>query len=162
MGTIFSLEAQVLGTPLNVSAESDGSGITVHTSAGPVAARSVNDAIRIARRDMGEFLLPAQHGDRPWGLRVTVAGAQAVYGQWPLISGGGGGGGGSGTAGPAEAVTGTLPFTGLPLSQALATAGMFLTLGGASIALGNRRRRDAEWTGSYVHGGAGQADTFVF
>ena len=25
----------------------------------------------------------------PWGLRVEVSGAQAVYGEWPLIAGGG-------------------------------------------------------------------------
>jgi hypothetical protein len=36
---------------------------------------------------------------------------------------------------------------------------MFLTLGGASLALGNRRRKNAD-TGFIVRG-AGEADTFV-
>ena len=58
-------------------------------------------------------------------------------------------------------MTGTLPFTGLPLAQALATAGMFLTLGGASLALGNRRRRDAEAQQGYLVRGVGEAETFV-
>jgi hypothetical protein len=38
---------------------------------------------------------------------------------------------------------------------------MFLTLGGTSLALGNRRRKDAEARQGYVARGAGEADTFV-
>lgn len=85
---MFKLTAQVLGTTHSVSAETDGAGgITVTTSSGPVRARNINDALRIARRDMGEFLLPAQKPGRPWGLLVQVAGVQAVYGDWPLFPG---------------------------------------------------------------------------
>ena len=90
---MFTLDAQVCGTPRTVSAESDGTGITVHTSGGPVRARSSQDAIRIAREDIGRFLQPAQRGGKPWGLRVVVRSVQAVYGEWPLLPSGGRGGG---------------------------------------------------------------------
>jgi hypothetical protein len=85
---VFTLTAQVLGTQHTTSAERDDAGrIIVNTSNGPLGARSVSDAIRIAHRDMGEFLLPAQRPGRPWGLLVSVAGVQAVYGDWPLLPG---------------------------------------------------------------------------
>lgn len=87
-GRVFVLEAQVLGNPHTTRADRDDSGtIVVITSSGPHRARSVNDAVRIARQDMGEFLLPAQRPGRPWGLRLEVAGVQAVYGEWPLFPG---------------------------------------------------------------------------
>jgi hypothetical protein len=38
---------------------------------------------------------------------------------------------------------------------------MFLALGGASLTLGNRRRREADARQGYVVRGAGEADTFV-
>ena len=89
---MFSLDAQVCGATRSTRAEQDGSGgITVYTSAGPRRARNVNDAIRLARNDIGEFLLPAQRGGRPWGLRVQVGGVAAVYGDWPLLAGPSGG-----------------------------------------------------------------------
>lgn len=91
---MFTLDAQVCGTERTTRAEADGFGITVDTSAGPMRARSVNDAIRIARDDIGEFLQAAQRRGVPWGLRVTVSGGTAVYGEWPLLGGGGGRGGG--------------------------------------------------------------------
>ena len=84
---MFSLDAQVLGTERSVRAESDGLGITVYTSGGPRRARTWNEAVRIARDDIGEFLRPAQRPGVPWGLRVTVSGGQAVYGEWPLLPG---------------------------------------------------------------------------
>lgn len=97
---MFTLDAQVCGTSRSVSAvsavsaESDGTGITVRTSGGRVRARSMQDAIRIAREDIGRFLQPAQRGGKPWGLRVVVGSVQAVYGEWPLLPPSGGPGGG--------------------------------------------------------------------
>jgi hypothetical protein len=90
---MFTLDAQVLGTERSVRAESDGLGINVFTSSGPRRARSWNEAVRVARDDIGEFLRPAQRPGVPWGLRVTVSGGQAVYGEWPLLPGPSGGGG---------------------------------------------------------------------
>lgn len=87
MSRLFLLRAQVLGTERTVSAEADGFGITVHTSRGSVRARSVNDAIRIARDDMGDFLKTTKHAEGAWGLHVAVADVQAVYGNWPLLPG---------------------------------------------------------------------------
>jgi hypothetical protein len=89
MSQLFSLDAQKCGLERHASASSDGFGITVHCDGHPIHARSTGDAIRIARDFIGEFLQPAQRGGIPWGLRVAVAGAQAVYGEWPLIPGGG-------------------------------------------------------------------------
>ncbi len=87
----FSLDAQVNGPELSVSAEEDGLGITVRTASGPQRARSWNEAIRIVRDEVGGFLARAQRGGIPWGLRVTVPDGTAVYGEWPLVGGGGGG-----------------------------------------------------------------------
>src|SRR5438094_151078 len=81
---MFTLDAQVLGSPHTTSAQRDEIGaISVRTAGGPRLARSVNDAVRIAHADMGEFLLPAQPPGRPWGLRVQVGEVAAVYGEWP-------------------------------------------------------------------------------
>jgi hypothetical protein len=88
----FSLDAQVCGTERSVRAETDGLGIIVHTSDGLRRAGSWNEAIRIARDYIGEFLRPAQRPGVPWGLRVSVPDGQAVYGDWPLLSGPSGGG----------------------------------------------------------------------
>jgi hypothetical protein len=85
---MFTLTAQVLGNEQMTSARRDAAGaIVVTTASGPLGAASVRDAIRIARRDMGEFLLPAQRPGRPWGLRVEVSGVAAVYGDWPGFRG---------------------------------------------------------------------------
>lgn len=90
MSQLFALDAQKAGVNRHVDAQADGLGITVHTDAGPVSARNVNDAIRVARDYMGEYLKSAQRPGVPWGLRVTVSGGVAVYGEWPLSGGGGG------------------------------------------------------------------------
>jgi hypothetical protein len=91
VSTLFNLDAQVAGQERHTHAELDGSGITVYTDGLPHVARTGNDAIRIARNYIGEFLT---HADRPgfgaWGVRVTVSDGTAVYGQWPLAGRGGG------------------------------------------------------------------------
>src|SRR5882757_7870451 len=80
--------AQVVGTEHRTAAIRDESGtIAVTTSAGVIRARSLGEAIDIARNDMGEFLLPAQRPGRPWGLLVQVAEVQASYGDWPGFPG---------------------------------------------------------------------------
>jgi hypothetical protein len=91
MSHLFSLDAQRAGIEAHARAEADGLGITLTLNGTARPAKSVNDAIRQARQYMGEFLLPAQKGDVPWGLRVTVSGGVAAYGEWPLAPGGGGG-----------------------------------------------------------------------
>jgi hypothetical protein len=83
MQSLFSLDAQRPGSERSVSAEADGFGVTVYTSDGPVRVPGVKQAVRVARDDIGRFLKDAKRTD--WGLRVTVAGVQAVYGDWPLI-----------------------------------------------------------------------------
>lgn len=90
MSLLFSLGAQKCGPERHAQATSDGLGrITVDLDGEMIRARSVNDAIRIARDYIGEFLQPAQRGGTPWGLLVTVSGGSAVYGEWPLSDGGG-------------------------------------------------------------------------
>lgn len=85
MNELFSLDAQVAGQERHTHAECDGSGITVYTDGVPHLARTRNDAIRIARNYIGEFLTRAhRRGLGAWGVRVTVADGTAVYGQWPL------------------------------------------------------------------------------
>lgn len=90
MSQLFSLDAQKCGPERHATAESDGFGITVSLDGEMVRARSTNDAIRIARDYIGEYLQPAERGGVPWGLRVTVSGGVAVYGEWPLVGGSGG------------------------------------------------------------------------
>jgi hypothetical protein len=92
MAHLFSLDAQRCGPARHARADADGlGGITVDLDGQQIHARSTNDAIRIARDYIGEFLQPAQRGGIPWGLRVTVSGGNAVYGEWPLVGSGGGG-----------------------------------------------------------------------
>jgi hypothetical protein len=90
MSQLFSLGGQKCGLERHATAEADGLGITVSLDGEIVRARSTNDAIRIARDYIGEFLQSAQRGGRPWGLMVSVSGGNAVYGEWPLLGGGGG------------------------------------------------------------------------
>jgi hypothetical protein len=90
MSQLFALEAQKCGTERHTEAVPDGHAIIVYLDGQPVAARSSNDAIRLAHDYIGEFLKSAQRGGAPWGLRVTVPGGVAVYGEWPLVGGGGG------------------------------------------------------------------------
>ncbi|MGH2709585.1 MAG: hypothetical protein ACRDH9_00060 [Actinomycetota bacterium] len=68
---------------------------------------------------------------------TTVGGAGGGGGN----GGGGGGGGGPVADAPTAVTTDELPFTGLDLPEALLAAGLLLTLGGASLALGKRRAR---------------------
>lgn len=88
---MFTLDAQVLGDQRTVTAEEDGLGITVTTSQGLRRAGSVEEAIRIAREDLGEFLRSAQRPGVPWGLCVRVAGVSAYYGDVRFCRSGGGG-----------------------------------------------------------------------
>lgn len=89
MSQLFALDAHKAGDSRHVHADSDGSGITVYRDGWPVHASSANEAIRVARDYIGEFLQPAQRGGIPWGLRVAVSDGVAAYGEWPLSRGGG-------------------------------------------------------------------------
>jgi hypothetical protein len=82
---LFRLAAQVLGTQRSASASSDGSGYVVQTDTGSQAARSLNEAIRLARDHIGKFLHEADRRHATWGLLVQVGEASAVYGDWPLL-----------------------------------------------------------------------------
>lgn len=83
---VFSLTSQVLGDEHAVSAESRGRGIAVISEEGATPARNVNEATRIVARILGPGLEDAGRKGLPWGLHVEVAGKQAVYGEWPLLS----------------------------------------------------------------------------
>jgi hypothetical protein len=82
---IFRLAAQVLGTQRSAAATGDGTGYVVQTDAGPLAARSLNEAIRLARDHIGRFLHEADRRHATWGLLVQVGEVSAVYGDWPLL-----------------------------------------------------------------------------
>jgi hypothetical protein len=88
---IFSLQIQVAGFNRHASARSDGTGITIETDAGPRRARTVREAIREARGYLGPFLHEADRRKLPWGILVSAGGVSAVYGECPLLGGGGGG-----------------------------------------------------------------------
>jgi hypothetical protein len=64
---MLTLSAQVLGDQRTVSAEQDALGITVTTSRGLPHARNLNDALRLARDDLGEFLRRGERAGVPWG-----------------------------------------------------------------------------------------------
>lgn len=75
----FELRAHFLGTRRSVSAAADGYGWQVTTEAGTVAVSSVEQAIKVARQHIGEFLRRVDH--KPgWGLRVQVGSVAAPYG----------------------------------------------------------------------------------
>jgi hypothetical protein len=82
---IFRLAAQVLGNERSASVSSDGVGYVVQTQAGVVAARSLKEAIRLAREHIGRFLHKADRRQATWGLLVQVGTVSAVYGDWPLL-----------------------------------------------------------------------------
>ena len=91
MSQLFSLSAQSAGAERQARAETDGFGITLYLDGQPTAVRSGIDAVNKARDYIGEFLKSAErHGFRAWGLLVAVPDGQAVYGEWPLVGGGGG------------------------------------------------------------------------
>jgi hypothetical protein len=90
---MFTLSARVVCDERTVTADqNDLGGITVQTSRGPRVARTVREATRIARDDLGDFLRHVQRRDIPWGLTVSVAGVSAYYGDVRYLTGGGGGG----------------------------------------------------------------------
>ena len=84
---VFSLQAQVCGEQRAVSVDSDEYGYVIQTANGPVHARALSQAERIAHHDMGEFLRLAHRRGVPWGLYVRVGEIAAVYGEWPLLPG---------------------------------------------------------------------------
>jgi hypothetical protein len=90
MSVLFSLDAQRCGPERHARAEDDGLGIVVDLDGHLTRVRSPQEALRVARDYIGEYLQPAQRGGMPWGLRVTVPDGTAVYGEWPLVWGGGG------------------------------------------------------------------------
>jgi hypothetical protein len=90
---MFSLTARVCVDERTVSANADDlGGITVRTSSGLRHARTISQALHIARDDLGPFLARGQRRDVPWGLSVTVAGVSAYYGDVRFLGRGGGGG----------------------------------------------------------------------
>jgi hypothetical protein len=85
---LFTLQAQIVGQTYHATASNDGSGIVVDTDRGPIAVRSVKEAMRAARDYLGPLLQNASKHHAPWGLYVGVTGVAAVYGSWPLLPGG--------------------------------------------------------------------------
>jgi hypothetical protein len=91
MSQLFSLDGQKAGAERHASAQVDDfRRISVSCDGHIVLAKNLNDAIRIARDYVGELIHNAG-GGIPWGVRVTVPDGTAVYGEWPLMPGGGGG-----------------------------------------------------------------------
>lgn len=75
----FELQAHFLGARRSVSATADGYGWQVTTGAGTMAVGSIEQAIKVARQHIGEFLRKIDR--KPgWGLRVQVGSVAASYG----------------------------------------------------------------------------------
>jgi hypothetical protein len=87
---LFSFTAQVLGRMYTATASNDGNGIVVQTPGGAEAARTIGKAEHIAHHAIALILRAAERPGVPWGLQVSVAGVQAVYGEWPRFMGRGG------------------------------------------------------------------------
>lgn len=87
----FELRAHFLDQRRSVSARFDGISWTVATDDGQLAARDLNQAIRIAHQQVGQLLRRVGHREG-WGLRVEVAGVAASYGEpdplQPFLPGG--------------------------------------------------------------------------
>jgi len=76
----FKLSAHFLEHRRRVSAQFDGISWTVANNDGQVAARGLNQAIRLAHQFVGQLLRPVGRREG-WGLRVEVAGVAASYGE---------------------------------------------------------------------------------
>jgi hypothetical protein len=76
-----------MGVEYRVSLENTLGGLVVSTPTGPVRARNVSEAARIAARVLGSVLGRAQRQGLPWGLKVAIGQVAAVYGSWPLLTG---------------------------------------------------------------------------
>lgn len=84
---VFTLKIQVTGEEQEAVADRHERAIAVVTSEGTSLAHGVHAATRLAAGVLGPLLEQANRNDAPWGLYVDVAGNQAVYGDWPLLSG---------------------------------------------------------------------------
>jgi hypothetical protein len=78
----FTLIAHVAGRKRQVIAQFDGYSYTVTTTNSQIA-RSLHDALNVAREHLGRFLASASPPDIAWGLYVSVGTVQAWYGEWP-------------------------------------------------------------------------------
>lgn len=75
----FEISAHFLGHRRSVSALFDGYGWRVEADGVPVAAKSLDQAIRAAQMHVGELV--GRVGRRPgWGLRVETSSVSASYG----------------------------------------------------------------------------------
>jgi hypothetical protein len=83
MQTLFTLVARIVAEVRTVTVTSDGSNYIITTETATRAARSLRDAIRLARDEIGNFLVSAERTKAPWGLYLSVANVCTFYGDAP-------------------------------------------------------------------------------
>jgi hypothetical protein len=83
MQTLFTLIARIVGEVRTVTVTSDGSGYIVASGAARRPARTLRQAIQLAREEVGTFLVSAERTKAPWGLYLSVAGVCTFYGDAP-------------------------------------------------------------------------------
>jgi hypothetical protein len=81
MPILFTLIARNVVEVRTVTASSDGTTFFVETEAGTRHARTLQQAVHLARDDLGHFLAPIERSKAQWGLYVSVAGVAAFYGE---------------------------------------------------------------------------------
>jgi hypothetical protein len=79
---IFSVVAQIFGQEQVVTATNDGTGIQLETATSVRRAATLQEAIRLAREELGRYLRTARHPAAPWGLRVFTPCGNYAYGDW--------------------------------------------------------------------------------
>lgn len=83
MQTLFTLIARIVADVRTVTVSSDGTTYFVNSSAGTRTVRTLRQALRLARDELGHFLVNAERTKAPWGLYVSVANVCAFYGEAP-------------------------------------------------------------------------------
>lgn len=82
---LFALTTQVAGHEQSVRAASDVRGIIVESLRGTSLVGDLGAAVNLAGRILGPQLENARRHGAPWGLHISAAGYEAVYGTWPLL-----------------------------------------------------------------------------
>lgn len=80
----FKLIAMVLDMRFEISAQLVGGAYRITSTTGSTSARSLGDALAVARKTMGMFLQAGERADGAWGLYAEADGIRASYGRPPV------------------------------------------------------------------------------
>jgi hypothetical protein len=103
--SLFSISGHVNGQLMSVSGQRSGGGIALLLGGRPVAAASLDAALRLVAQELGPQLERAQRTSSAWGVYVAAGTASALFGDpWPLGQ-------------PTPAITGPPPKRSAPVAR---------------------------------------------